>query len=132
MTGAAASAENATDPVAPNSSAEPYSKKPDAIELRMRYLSADSRAVWRIEIAHRQYSASESSSRPKKTVIRFAAPAISIAPLALHSSSAVVPPTWSERPTPTESSSAATVATITISLNTIEKPPCTNAPPNAA
>src|ERR1700722_882506 len=93
VTGAVASTANATEPVAPNSSAEPYSKKPDAIELRMRYLSADSRAVERIEIAHRQYSPSESSSRPRKTIIRLPAPAISIAPLALHSSSAVVPAT---------------------------------------
>src|SRR5579875_3574538 len=112
-------------------SAEPDSKNPDAIELRIRYFSADSRALERADIAHRQYSASESSSSPRKTVMRLAAPAMSIAPLALHRRSAVVPATWSSRPTPSESSSDATVATITISLKTIEKPPCTNAPPNA-
>jgi hypothetical protein len=43
-----------------------------------------------------------------------------------------VPATWSSRPTPTERISVAIVAMMTISLNTIEKPPCTNAPPNAA
>ena len=64
--------------------------------------------------------------------MRFAAPDISIAPLALHSSSDVVPATWSSRPTPTESSSVAIVATITISENTMENPPWMNAPPNAA
>ncbi len=132
MTVAVASAANATEPVAPNISAEPYSKNPDAIDDRIKYFSADSRAVRRGDIAHRQYSASDSSSSPRNTAIRFAAPAISIAPLALHSSSDVVPATWSSRPTPTESSSVAIVAMITISENTMEKPPCTNAPPNAA
>src|ERR1700685_3450985 len=73
VTGAVASTANATEPVAPNSSAEPYSKNPDAIELRIRYLRADSRAGGRVEIAHRQYSARESSSRPRNTISRFAA-----------------------------------------------------------
>src|ERR1700682_5146408 len=62
VTVAVASTANVTEPVAPNSSAEPYNKKPDAIEDKMRYLSADSRAVRRVDIAHRQYSASGSSS----------------------------------------------------------------------
>src|ERR1700733_3533707 len=93
VTTALASAENATEPVAPNISAEPYSKNPDAIDERIRYFSADSRAVPRAEIAHRQYRPSESSSSPRNTISRLDAPDISIAPLALHSSSAVVPAT---------------------------------------
>ena len=64
--------------------------------------------------------------------MRFAAPAMSIAPVALQRTSDVVPATWSSRPTPTESSKVAIVAIRTISLKTTEKPPYTNAPPNAA
>ena len=36
-----------TLPVAPKSSANPKSKNPVAVELRIRYFSADSRAVFR-------------------------------------------------------------------------------------
>ncbi len=84
---------SATDPLAPNIRAMPYSMKPEAIDERIRYLSADSRAVPRGASPHRQYSASESNSRPRKIIIRFEAPVISIAPLALHSTSAVEPAT---------------------------------------
>ena len=43
-----------TLPVAPKSSAMPYSKSADAVELRMRYLSAASREVARSARPHRQ------------------------------------------------------------------------------
>src|SRR5579863_6333567 len=41
-----------TLPVAPKSSAEPKSKNPVAVELRIKYFSADSRAVVRSDAAH--------------------------------------------------------------------------------
>src|ERR1700723_2968591 len=89
----AASAESATEPLAPNKSAIPKSKKPDAIDERIKYLSADSRAVARTEIAHRQYRPSESNSRPRNTVISLPAPVTSLAPLALQRINAVEPAT---------------------------------------
>ena len=82
-----------TLPVAPKSSAAPKSKKAVAVELRIKYLSADSRAVFRSTAAQSAYRPSESSSSPRKIAIKFAAPAISIAPHALHSMIAVVPAT---------------------------------------
>ena len=82
-----------TLPVAPKSSAAPKSRKAVAVELRIKYLSADSRAVFRSTEAQSAYRPNESSSRPRKIAIKFAAPAISIAPHALQSMIAVVPAT---------------------------------------
>ena len=70
----------------------PYSMKPVAVDERIKYFKADSRAPARPARPHRQYSASESSSMPRKIVSKFAAPAISMAPVALHNINATPPP----------------------------------------
>ena len=109
----------------------PKSMNPVAVELRIKYLSADSRAVLRSTMPHRQYSASESNSRPRKIVIRFAAPAISMAPHVLHSIKAVVPAMRSLGPIAPYRISEPSSASNTISSNTLVKPPVMKPPKNA-
>jgi hypothetical protein len=51
---APASAASATEPVAPKISARPYKRNAEAVDERIRYLSAASRALERDESAQRQ------------------------------------------------------------------------------
>jgi hypothetical protein len=121
-----------TLPDAPKSIAMPNSKNPDAVDERIRYFKPASRDVGRSTSAHKQYSARESSSRPRKTVIRFAAPAISIAPLVAQSTSATTPPMRSGRCVACKSAIEKIDEMTITSCSTTAKPPRTNPPSNAS
>ena len=82
-------AAKSVDPVAPYSSANPYSSVAEPTDPMIRYFRpASSDRSRRISVAHRTYSGIDSSSSPRNTDTRFCAATSTNMPPAEVSSSA--------------------------------------------